>query len=269
MKHSDLIKTPLAEAQGFGPKQEPTFDPNASIDTAQPEPNAGTQPSRVGPLAKGSNAISQGVRKGLNWFSSAARDARAGKQQATRVANVFINQWRQATAQDPRLNTPANLMAFAEKFAPDLADQGDTIYTPTDMSPAGAAKYITDIVSKDLAATTVYGDNRTSRDPISDRARQQAEYELAVEKWRKGLGAKPNPVDIAQAFTKKNMSIGGEKLDPEDPLTQKIMNQLNQQGAELHNLEDEVDQIATQINKQPTAESRNFSAALWKQVRNT
>lgn len=229
--------------------------------------------------AQGLGAIKSGIGSVLDKFErgrqgavqgwTASRQANAGQEQAGRIAQDFINKWNQSIGQDPSLNSPGYLQSFAERIAPELVQTGQ-IYEPTDMSAVGVSKYIKDIVAKDLAANALYGGDRP--EPTNDltaKAFAQAKYEQELEKARRGMSAKPNPEQIAQAFAQKNMSIGGEKLNPNDPLTQKIMTQLSQQGSELHNLEDEVDQLASQMQRQPAAESRNFSGILWRQMRDS
>jgi hypothetical protein len=286
MKHRDLTKSTLSEA-GVGLRQEPTFDPNATVSdlslndtdfaSAGPQP---TQPSRAAQLKQQAGQLGQRGLRGLGGAIKAtpgvlsklstgihgavqgyqqAQQSRLGRQDAEETAKIFINQWNKAIGQNPSLNTPSSLLAFAEKIAPDLASKttpdGKTIQgelvEPTDMSAKGVANYIINVVATDKAGEAIFGGSRPTDAPALT-AQQQAEKAEAEKQVR--IKELVNQIEAGNAAHKELDRIRG--------LTTSISKSIA--GTDASKMT-----TATNANNIPidSVLENNFSGILWKQMR--
>ena len=76
----------------------------------------------------------------------------SGSRDSGRIAKILIQRWQGAVGQHPDLaNKPEALKSFMTK---STAGSGIKIPDPTDMSPSGAAAYITDLTGQAQAART-------------------------------------------------------------------------------------------------------------------
>ena len=111
------------------------------------------------------------------------------------------------------------------------------------MSAAGVAKYITDVVSQDLSQATIFGgarrDDIPKETPDQQKARIQAEFNVEVKRLEAEIQAKT------------------EKLNQMKQTAQTTASQIKSNPSAAR----------TATSGIPTAESHNFSSALWKQVR--
>lgn len=245
---------------------------------------AGAIASGIGNVAKGTPGA---ISKGLDWFDRVRNGAIQGWQQAQQrhegqrksaeIAKTFINQWRQAIGQDPSLNTPQDLMAFAEKIAPELASDptiGDNVMPaqitlPKDMSPAGVAKYITDVVSKDMAASTIYGSDRT---PPEMAAQEKADYDAAQKQVR--INALVKQIEQQEAEVAKSKAELASMTMRKDSVKYDTATDPAMAQAAVAGHPEIARAVAQSELEAPskgiptaTTESKNFSAAIWRQMR--
>ena len=229
---------------------------------AQPqEPVATTQPATAATTAPKTGGVMQGIRGGIkgvgNWLKGRpqAKSMKTATQYSNQVANVVADQWNHAAV----ALDPSDTAGYQASMAAWLKSK---------WGANGALN--ADI---DAAVKTV--------DPQSQPASVLAAIKQVVDKNRlqRGMGSyapsnqsAPNnsqttqqPANIPQSEpqAQPQMSVGGDKIDVNDPLGQKIMQQLQKHDSEIQDLEQEVGTL-----KQSTvAESHNFGSLLWRQVR--
>lgn len=109
------------------------------------------QVNEFGERIKGfANKIAGGIA-GAKAGLQASQAARAGAARANNVAKVHIDQWYQATGNRPA--TPDQLTQFVQKITKGRVQLPAA--TANDVTPQGAAAYITNAVSQDLSAQTL------------------------------------------------------------------------------------------------------------------
>ncbi len=109
------------------------------------------QVNEFGEKIKGfANKIAGGIA-GAKAGMQASRAARAGASRASNVAKVHIDQWYQATGNRPA--TPDQLTQFVQKITKGRVQLAPA--TANDLTPQGAAAYITNAVSQDLSTQTL------------------------------------------------------------------------------------------------------------------
>ena len=109
------------------------------------------QVNEFGERIKGfANKIAGGIA-GAKAGLQASQAARAGASKANNVAKVHINQWYQATGNRPA--SPEQLTQFVQKITKGRVQLPTA--TANDVTPQGAAAYITNAVSQDLSTQTL------------------------------------------------------------------------------------------------------------------
>ena len=97
------------------------------------------------------------IAGGIKGAVSGVRDARnirQGQQQVQNIAKTFIDKWNQSVGANPAIAQDANrLLAFMKKSCPNIARTLTVV--PTDMSPQGIGKYISDCVGKEMSSLQV------------------------------------------------------------------------------------------------------------------
>jgi uncharacterized phage infection (PIP) family protein YhgE len=159
MKINEIIKE---DASGF-------TDPSArqrsqgvqsyqDVATASAEPapaaTAPAAPSKLNKLKQLGTGVASGISNATAGVSSFISGVQ-GKAQARETAKVFIDRWNKAVAQNPDLKTDTQaLMNFMSK---STEKSGIEVPPPAgDISKSAVvAQYITDVISKSMAANTI------------------------------------------------------------------------------------------------------------------
>ena len=271
---------------------------NDNPDDIEPEAQAAPQTQQQRPA---------GRMNGLkNWWQSRQQNQSMNQAKAVtdKVADSVLKQWNQiAVSLDPNdiENYQQYMSAWFKNKWGDGADdvvsplnkqidqmvaQADPANNPTSIKSTvaqivntsrleRATKGKPSAIDPDIAAAKRKGHLTAIEKLAQDQALagQQAYADDTTATAANAIGAQIpglKPDAIGKAFSRKelnNLRWGGQKLDPSDPGTQNIMKMIQQQGAEIQGLEDEVDQIVQQLNKRPVAEHKNFGGAVWKQMK--
>lgn len=237
VKINEIILEALNKGTGTpNPEFSPEVDKvgNRNSDYEVEYPNGAPDFSGLKQASRGANMLGKGITKGAkaagNFIASripgtTANQQRAGAAEAARASKEWIAKWNQLVGTNPAIQKDtASLHDYASQLARDMS--GQQLFDPempTDMTPNGVSKYITNVVNRTLVA------NSTSRSSPSQAGNNRANEILnRLVAQAEQAGDRIGADDVTKELTALNLS----PIDRRE-LTQKILEKLKGYGIDI------------------------------------
>jgi hypothetical protein len=248
-KQADTQAANLAQVDPAAQPVQATPDP-----AAQPAPTQATgAPTANTAATTSAKQKKPGMLSGIgNWWSS--RGQAASMKQATRVnqqvVDAVANQWNQVAAgiDSTDINEYHTTMGnfFKEKWGDGANNHASALNQKIDQIVATVQPK--NIKSIPTAISQIINTSRVNQ--VNARATQQP-------------GQQATPSAPAAPAT-PTYSVGGNKIDPNDPAMHTLAQAIQQQQGQINHIEQDVNDLKTHM---PVAESRDFGSIIWKTKR--